>query len=235
MSKGFSTMQSEVGTNVQDTSTTMATKIGIWLNDAYRDAARRHNWHSLIDNDFTFESVVDQADYTFASISATDFGEELAVVDIANGHKLRRDTMGGWWNENYAEYSADSISSGNPVRYVILDEASSIKLDPPPDTAETYAMPYRKTVSDLSGSTTASITGIDSHMIMFATGQALAYKRRTQEADWYLNRAEFELKKLIGQENSKVNQSYQFIPSQRSYPLRFGGDLNWGMGNYDWV
>ena len=37
--KTFTTMQANVGTNVQDTSAALATKIGVWLNDAYHDVA----------------------------------------------------------------------------------------------------------------------------------------------------------------------------------------------------
>lgn len=208
--KTYSTMQTNVGNAVQDTSNALQTLIKVWLNDAYQDAWRRGYWADLIDDDFTFESVVDQALYTFSSISATDFGKELFVADVANGHMLDRFQIKDWWKERAIDYNADSLDSGNPKRYVILPEASSIKLDPPPDTAETYAMPYQKEVSDMSSdSDTPSITTISTYLEMYATAMALAYKKQYQKATWFQNRAEFELKKLLKQEYSKINQKYQ--------------------------
>jgi len=227
MAKTFTVMQGNVGANVQDTSTALATKVGVWLNDAHQDAANRYNWSSLIDDDHTFESVVDQSEYSLES----DFMDELALVNTAQGYTLNRATIKGRWDTEADEYSEDAIASGTPKRYSILLEASKLKLDPPPLVAETYAMPYKKAVGTLSGTDTPTITahGIDNFMVLYATGQALTYKRRIADGDWYLNRAEFELKKIIHSMTSRANQRYQRVPDSRwsGKVYRFTGDVSY--------
>ncbi len=211
MSKTFSAMQTNVGNMIRDTSSTTAVLIGVWLNDAYQDAWKRTLWSDVIDDDYTFESVVDQAEYSLES----DFGEEVAVVDIANGHILIRKTIQNWWSEYSTKYSGDSLDSGNPQRYIILPESSTVKLDPPPDTAETYAMPYKKTVTDLSDTDTSLISNLDAYLEYKAISLGFAYKRKFNTSDSWLNKAEFELQKRIKQEEIKLNQKYQFVPSGR--------------------
>lgn len=209
--KTYSTMQTNVGNMIQDTSNSTTTLIKVWLNDGYQDAWRRGYWSDLIDDDFTFESVADQSEYSFSTdLSITDFGKEIFVADIANGHILQRFTIKDWWQERANDYNGDSLDSGNPVRYVILPESGKIKLDPPPDTAETYAMPYQKEVSNMSDdSDTPAITTISTYLEMYAISMGLAYKKQYSKSTWWSNRAEFELKKLIKQENVNLNQVYQ--------------------------
>lgn len=205
-------MTTNIGNLLQDLSGATATLIKVWINDAYQDAWARCMWSDLIDNDYTFESVVDQAEYDLES----DFGEEIAVVDIANGHQLTRKGIKQWWKNYSNKYDSDSLDSGNPTRYIILSEASKIRLDPPPDTAETYAMPYKKTVSDLSAdSDTSSISNLDAYIEYRALSVGFAYKRKFATSDSWNNRAEFELQKRIKQERVKINQLYQWIPANR--------------------
>ena len=286
--KTFATMKTNVG-NILHDSVGMVSLIGVWLNDAYQDAWRRGLWTDIIDENFTFESVVDQADYVFGAVtevslgdagtgySANDvltltqtgasgatvtvltvdgsgavqtislttggklysvaedlavtggggnddctidvtatspativFGKELGVWDIANGHELTRYQIKDWWHERGKDHSADALSSGNPCRYVILPELTAIRLDPPPDTAETYAMPYQKEVSDMSNDTdTPSITTISTYLEFYAMSMGFAYKKEFDSAAYFHNRAETELQKLIKQEYSKINQIYQ--------------------------
>lgn len=211
--KAFSVMQTNVGNMLHDTTSAMKTLIKVWINDAYQDAWRRGIWSDLIDENFTFESVVDQADYVFTSgLSITNFGKELGVFDIANGHELKRYTVQDWWRRRGPDHDADSLESGNPSRYVILKESGSIRLDPPPDTAETYAMPYQKEVTDLSAdANTPAITTISTYLEYFAIGMGFSYKKELDLADWWMNKAEFELAKLIKEEKVKVNQIYQRV------------------------
>lgn len=210
--KTFSTMKTNVGNFIQDTSNDTASLIGVWLNDAYQDAWRRCMWTDVIDEDFTFTSTADKDDYSFSTdLGITDFGEELFVADITNGHILDRWSIREWIQKRAKSYDSGSLDSGNPVRYVILPEAGNIRLDPPPDTgSETYAMPYKKEVSDMSDdSDTPEITTISTYLESYAIGMGLAYNRQYQKASWFQNKAEFELKKLIKQERVKVNQIYQ--------------------------
>jgi hypothetical protein len=296
--KAFSTMYGNVGNMLHDTTTAMDTLIKVWINDAYQDAWRRCLWADLINEDFTFESVVDQADYVFGAVktvtlgdagtgysandvltlkqtgasgatvtvltvdgsgavltislttggklysvanglavtggdgdddctinvtatnpAATDFGKELGVFDIANGHELRRYTIQDWWKKRGPDYNADSLDSGNSNKYIILPESWSLRLDPPPDTAETYAMPYQKEITDLSADAdTPSIPTISTYLEYYATGMGFSYKKELDLADWWFNKAEFELAKLIKEEKVKVNQIYQRVLAGYSVP-----------------
>jgi len=208
--KTFAVMQANVGNMIHDTTDATATLIGVWINDAYRDAWRRGYWADIMDENFTFESVVDQATYSFVDdMSISDFGKELGVWDIANGHEVKRYKIREWWKERGKSYSADAIDSGNPKRYIVLPESGKLQLDPAPDTAETYAMPYQKEISDLTTTGTPSITTISKYLEFYATGMALAYKKEVDIADWWLNKAEFELAKAIKEEYVKLNQMLQ--------------------------
>jgi hypothetical protein len=175
---------------IHDTSSSTQDLIDVWINDAYQDAWRRGLWSDLIDDDYTFTSVADQATYSLPA----DFGKEVIVADITNGHLLKRFTEKMWWEERALDYNAATLDSGNPTRYVILLEAGNLKLDPPPqDGSETYAMPYQKTVSDLSDSnTTPEIATISTYLEKYAIGMGQSYFQQYGVADWWLNRTEIE-------------------------------------------
>lgn len=299
MPKVFSDMKTNVGSNVNDSNSTLATKIGVWLNDAYEDIWRRCMWTAIIDDDYTFESIVGTTSYALP----LDFEEELFVADIANGHEVDRYQIGSWWRDRATGYQADSISNGNPARYRILREvittgspAGAIALDPPPDTAETYAMPYKRRFVKLLGTTDTCTTdtankiiassatfitdgvqpgmrvknttdatygmvatvdsetqltmdtdlcpdgnegitvsnevlipNIHSAMEAYASSMAFAYKNQMARADWYMQRYEYELRKRVAEERSKINQLYQMISQEFRVkgPRRLTGDLSY--------
>ena len=172
--KTFTTMKTTVGTMVQDTSSTFATIIGTFINDKYRDIWRRIMWSAIIDDDYTFETVVDQANYDLPG----DFEEEIFLQNIASGDvPPTRKTIGEYWRDRGENFSSDSIDSGTPSAYVILKEEINssgsplgvIKLDPPPDTAETWAMPYKRRHTDLLGTTGTATTDTASKIIASAS------------------------------------------------------------------
>ena len=210
-------MQTNVGNMIGDASSTMKTKIKVWLNDGYQDAWRRCMWYELVDEDKTFTSVADLADYPInddgksGDMGISDFGEELLIADITNGHLLDRWQIKDWWTSRASDYNAGSLDSGNPVRYLYLPEASKIRIDPPAKTAsETYAIPYKKTVSDMSDdSDTPSITSISTYLEMYAESMGFAYKGQLQKAGYFKQLAEAELRKLMREEKIKINQMMQ--------------------------
>jgi len=173
--KNFSTMKTNCGNMVQDTSSTFATIIGTFLNDKYRDVWRRILWTDIIDDDYTFTSVLDQAQYDLPS----DFEEELYVQNItAQSGALARKTIGEWWRDRGEGYASGALDSGTPNNYVILKEVinssgnpyGAIKLDPPCDTAsESYAMPYKRMHTDLLGTTGTATTDTASKIIASAS------------------------------------------------------------------
>lgn len=168
-------MKTNVGNMVQDTSSTFATIIGTFLNDKYRDLWRRMLWTDIVDDDYTFTSVLDQAQYDLPS----DFEEEIYVQNITSDNgPLQRKTIGQWWRDRGGKYDSGSLDSGTPNNYVILKEVINssgsplgvIKLDPPCDTAsESYAMPYKRRHTDLLGTTGTATTDTASKIIASAS------------------------------------------------------------------
>lgn len=149
MSKTLSTMKTNVGNYVQDTSSTFATLIPNWINDKYTDIGRSCLWSSLVNFSKTITTVVGTSTYDLP----TDFDQELFVADITNGHMLERNRESDWWRDRHGAYSSGSISNGNPLRYIILEATRQIKLDPPPDAVDTIAIPYKRLVQPLIGIT----------------------------------------------------------------------------------
>ena len=229
MAKTFVIMKANVGRICGISDSTFLTNAGVWINDAYQDAHKRFLWPSLVDDDYTFESVVDQSEYALPS----DFEEEIFVGDIATAQRLKRFTEQSWWDARIDNYNADALTSGKPVRYVILYESSKIKLDPPPDKAETYAMPYKKTVTDMSAdANTSAIRGLDLYLETYAISQGFAYKGEFQKADWYANKAEFELSKIIENVTNRSNQLDQWVGQGYNPQYDYGqtiGDNNYGI------
>jgi len=223
-------MKTNVGNIVHITNAAFKTNIGVWLNDAYVDAHKRHLWKSIIDDDYTFTSVASQAEYSLPA----DFEEEVFVANITSPQKLKRYTIQSWWDARALNYDTGVLQDGSPIRYVILYEASKIKLDPPPDTgSETYAMPYKKTITELSDdSDVVTITGLEAHLEAYAISQAFVYKGDFAKADWYANKAELELLKIIANDEQRVNQIDQFVGQTYNPQYDYGqtiGDSDYGI------
>ena len=77
--KLFSTIYGNVGTNIQDTSSAMATIIKVYCNNAYREILRRVNWDG-INPSYQFTLVIGTQDYNLP----TNFGKELYCYDNTN-------------------------------------------------------------------------------------------------------------------------------------------------------
>ena len=209
MSKTFAVMKTNVGNMVQDTSTSFAVLIGVWLNDKYLDISRRILWSALIDDNYTDLTEVGVAEYTLP----TDFDEEIFVADITDGFQLKRYTEGMWWQERSTAYSGATISGGTADRYVMLRESGKMKLDPTPNAIHTLAMPYKKSITALSAdASTVAIKDIEYIMELGAVGMAEFYKKQFNKASNYTQLYEYELAKRIGQERSPVNQLFQMNP-----------------------
>jgi hypothetical protein len=59
------------------------------------------------------------------------------------------------------------------------------------------------------------ISNIDYILELGAIAEGNAYKRNFQKAGAYLDKYEYELKKRIADEKSKINQLYQSVPGSR--------------------
>jgi len=166
-------MKTNVGNQVQDTSSSLATKIGVWLNDKYRDIWRRVAWSGITDDDYTFTGVIGQANYDLPS----DFEEERYVSNVTQGIRLIRRLIGEWWRDNTRAYDQGTLDNGTSRNYVILRENINssgkplgvIKLDAPPDATDTFAMPYKRKQVDLLGTTGTCTTDTASKIIASAS------------------------------------------------------------------
>lgn len=296
MNRQFSSVVTNIGNNVQDTTASFATKIKIFVNNRYREIWERCNWDETINKDYTVASVVGTAGYNLPG----DFDEELNCINTTDGFTLQRYTYDRWLEEFGVKYSSGSISNGASGYYAITGDSSSavpvLTLLPTPNAVKTYLLPYKRSFApllDVSGTCTTNtadkiiasastfitsgvtagmrvknttdgtygyvltvdsetqltmdsdlcpdgnetftisaefvIDGIDWCVEMLATGDALTAKRRPTDGAFYLQQGETALRRRIGRQKSKSNQSYQMIPQDR-VTKRY--EVNWGNGNY---
>jgi len=108
MSKTFSTMQTNVGNMVQDTSVAFAPLIGVWLNDKYQDISRRHNWSVLIDDNYTLKTVAVTAVVDEAQTSST-----TSVVTIT--HTPIYSVTGVWLATDTAHTGTNYYTGGSYI------------------------------------------------------------------------------------------------------------------------
>lgn len=122
MNKSFTVMKTNVGNMVQDTSSAMLTKIGVFLNDRY-DEVRRRIKHALIPYlraDYTFSTTAGTEDYVLPQ----DIGEVVSVIDKTNKIQLVGITSQQWIDKNYQSID----TQGTVENYVILE--SVVKAQP---------------------------------------------------------------------------------------------------------
>lgn len=115
MNRTLSMMVSNVGNNVQDTSSSLGALIKNWLNDSLVEVYRRTNHFSVSRFDYTFTTTAGTEDYVLPD----DFDREIFVLDKTNKKQLTSITAQQWADI----YSADSIDTeGTVVQYMILDD-----------------------------------------------------------------------------------------------------------------
>ena len=179
MSKDFGTMKSEIGNNVQDTSASFATLVGVWLNNRYRDILRRTNWN-VVNNSYTFNTVAGTNDYTLPS----DFGKEVYVYNETSGIPIESTSLQGLLVVNQGNLT----DQGDPNQYVILDgyatgaRTKQVRLYPTPSSVITIQMPYTVQPTALSASTDITVFACEDAIILGAMADAWRYKRQFAKA-----------------------------------------------------
>jgi len=112
MNKDFNTIKSNVGSNIQDTSSAMATIIGRFVNKRYFQILRTINWDCT------------RPDYTLTTTSVQeyvlpdDFGKEISVRDTTNGLELGRTDI----QRLITDYPDSFDDSGSAARYYIRED-----------------------------------------------------------------------------------------------------------------
>lgn len=145
INRPFSTIKSNVANNVQDTSSSMDTIIGKYVNDAYSDLLRRINWKA-IDEDYNFSLSSSE------HVLPDNFGKALKVWDSTNKLHIVETTI-----EREVDNRLSTIDqTGTVERYVILSRSCRKH----PTSASVLAI-----VSSSAGDTTQSIViqGLDSN------------------------------------------------------------------------
>lgn len=105
-------MKSNVGSNIQDTSTSTATIIGRYLNDVYFDLLRRMNFQILSDG---YSLTTSSRDNPLPD----NFGKELYVYDATNLRSLSSTTL-----QSVVETNPSTVStSGQVSDYIIFQRA----------------------------------------------------------------------------------------------------------------
>jgi len=187
----FSNIYSNVGKNIQDTSSTMATEIKRYCNDAYREILRRVNWDA-INLEYTVSVVAGTKDY----ILSNDFGKELYVYDSTNLKYLSYISI-----QELAEKFADSLnSSGQPTRYSIFNDVIRNQ----PTSASTISI-SSSSASDTSQS--VRIKGTDSNDVeidetVLLTGTTPAVSTNTYSKIRSISKSAATTGRITGTSNS---------------------------------
>ena len=209
MGRAFNTLQDNVGVNVQDTSTTFATILGVYINKRYQQILRKINW-DYINEDYTVTTVSGTQNYTLPS----DFKTELYVNDSTNSKNLDRVEL----QDLVKNYSGDLDTSGDIERYSIYnsdDGEKYIKFHYKPNEALTVGIPYIVKPAALSG-TTENILDIEDLIELGATADAWRYKRQFDKAQAMDIMFEKELSEYIFAQENQENMVHKFTPRVQS-------------------
>lgn len=114
MNKTFATLKTNVGAEVQDTSSAFATLIGRFINRRYFQILRAINWQQT-NPDHTVTLVSGTQNYALPD----DFYKEIAVHDVTNDLKIAQCELG----ELYRYYGNEISDSGSVERYSIYEDA----------------------------------------------------------------------------------------------------------------
>ena len=209
MGRAFSTMQTNVGNNVMDTSTAFATKIGVYINKRYHQILRRVNW-DYINEDYTITLVAGTQDYTLPS----NFKTEVYANITSRNCQLDRVEF----QDLVRNYPGEISSSGDVGRYSIYnkdDGEKYIRFHYAPSKADTVQLPYMVKGTDLSG-TTENVLDIEDLIEIGATADAWRQKRQFQKASAMDTLFEKEMMEYIFAQENQENMIHQFTPKSDS-------------------
>jgi len=206
MGRDFSVIKTNVGTDIQDTSNSMATIIGRYVNRRYMDLIRRFNW-DYINEDYSISVTSGTEDYELPS----DFKQELYAYDSTNKQNLKRITL----QDLPYEHESDVNSSGDVQAYVIFnsdDGSSYVRFFYTPNADITVEFPYIARPSELSDDTDEPVLGLEDILEVGATADAYRYKRQFAKAREMEAQYEQMLANKIWEYENAPNMSHQFKP-----------------------
>ena len=158
MNKTFADMKTNVGLELQDTSTAFSTMIGKFLNRRYFQCLRYINWDA-ISPAYTVTLVDGTQDYALPR----DFGKAIYAVDSTNNityEEVRFDDLAGDPSSIYQEGGADKYTIYESPVAVQPTAASAVTIvsTSASDTATTVTI--RGTVGGIGRSETITLTGV---------------------------------------------------------------------------
>jgi hypothetical protein len=158
MNKNFADMKTNVGLELQDTSTAFSTLIGKWINRRYFQVLRSVNW-GAINSDYTLSIVSGTQDYVLPS----DFKAPVYVIDSTNNITYSEVRFDG-----FSETSADITEQTGERSYCIFDvlvnqqptaaSAVTVVSSSASDTATTVTI--RGTVAGVEDIETLTLNGV---------------------------------------------------------------------------
>jgi len=113
MNKNFATLKNNVAQEIQDTSSSMLSLIGTYINNRYFQILRAINWQN-IRTDYQLTTTAGTQDYVLPD----DFGKEIYVHDSTNNRELSRVEL----QDLVRNYPSGLTSTGTVYRYVIYDD-----------------------------------------------------------------------------------------------------------------
>jgi hypothetical protein len=205
--KTFKELYENVGTDVQDTSSAMATIIKRYINRRYKQICRAINF-DIINDDYTIAVSAGDNSYDLPD----DFKVEVACIDSTNGKALTREDFG-----YFQRISPTDISStGSVDKYIIFnnDEGQKvIRLINTPSQAITIALPYIVMPKDLSLDADTPIFEVDDLLEVGATADAWRYKRQMAKAQQYEMMFNSMFADFIWSQENNPIQPKQFTPT----------------------
>lgn len=165
--RDFSTMKTNVGTDVQDTSSSMAAIIGRYINKRYLDILRVCNWQSI-----NYTHLISISSAAALATLPTDFGKEIYCIDNDSGTTYARLDL-----EEIAKIDPDTdnyaiFSDQNGVRQIKTWNTSNIVLK----------LPYIVKPTSLSASGDTPLIPCEDAIEAGAIADTWRYKRQFQKA-----------------------------------------------------
>jgi hypothetical protein len=207
-------MKTNVGNNVQDTSTSFATLLGVWINNRYSDILKRTNWE-VVDFDYSFSL---SAGSTMATLPS-NFGKEISVYDATNKQEIDFIDL----KDFITNHPDTKDSSGQVTGYLIIDELNSSGLPYKymrpyyiPASAITVQMPYTIKPTALTSDGGYTILDCEDVIELGATADALRYKRQFSKARDFDILYEQAMQTLMWDKANQPNQIKTFNVSPYS-------------------
>jgi hypothetical protein len=208
--KTFGTMKTNVGTQVQDTSSEFSTIIGDYLNNRYFDVLRRTNWQAVNEG----YSLTLSAGDTMASLPA-DFGKEISVYDSTNNTEIDFISLNDLITAHPDTYEESGSVSEYTIVQGLLSDGSRYKYLKPyqiPTDTITLRIPYNIMPVAMASTGAYTVMPCEEIIELGATADAWRYKRQFAKAQDMEALYEKGIINLIWDKENQPNQIRTFNP-----------------------